>query len=268
MAKLTRPIFLLTDFGLDDTYAGQVKAVIAGIAPAASIFDLSHAVSPFAIEEGAWLLETALQALPANAVVLGVVDPGVGTVRREIVIASGGRLFVGPDNGLLSAAFGEGTPGLARTGSTDVRELCAPEFRRPHVSATFHGRDIFAPAAAHLANGVDYRMMGPPVTGVTVLPPFGATTGAPGELQAKVIHIDRFGNLITTVRAAQLFPSFEITVGATLIDRRVHTFAEAPEGLPFCHADSSGFIAIAVNCGSAAETLGARPGDAVTVRAR
>lgn len=267
MAEVNRPIFLLSDFGLASAFAGQVRAVIAGIAPGASVIDLAHDVSPFAVEEGAWLLETSLAVLPPGAVVMAVVDPGVGGARRELVVASGGHLFVGPDNGLLSAAFGDRLPGGTRP-ETDVRELCSPQFRRPHVSPTFHGRDIFAPAAAHLANGVDYRLLGPPMGDAAIFPAFAAAPGEHGELGGRVVHIDRFGNLITTIRPAQLFPRFVIEAGGAAVDSHVRTFSDAPEGVPFCYADSSGFIAIAVNEGSAAETIGLRRGDPVTVRAR
>ncbi|MBI2764598.1 MAG: SAM-dependent chlorinase/fluorinase [Chloroflexi bacterium] len=271
MAKVTRPIFLLTDFGARDHLVGQVRAVIASIAPAAAIHDLTHEVTPFAIDEGAWLLETSLPVLPANAVVLAVVDPGVGTARRGLVVAAGDRFFVGPDNGLLSPAFPdsqrEGNPS-APPGAPEVLELCATQFRRPHVSATFHGRDIFAPAAAHLANGLNYCHLGPDAPGPVLLPPFLGTPGEIGELHGHLIHIDHYGNAVTTIRAAQLFPSFALEAAGHVVDTHVHTFADAPHHVPFCYADSSGFLAIAVNQGHAASTLGLRRGDPVLVRAR
>lgn len=263
MAALTRPIFLLSDFGTRDTYAGQLRAVIATIAPGAPVFDLTHGVEPFAIDEGAWLLETALPALPANAVVLAVVDPGVGGERRAICVTMGGLAFVGPDNGLLSAALRDRESERAA-----IHELTAPQYQRQPVSPTFHGRDIFAPAAAHLANGLAPALLGAPVASALTLPSFEATTGSHGELHARVIHIDRFGNLITTVRAPQLFPSFALTVGETTVLWRVDTYVSAVGDAPFCHVDSSGFIAIACNGASAAERLGVRRGDPVLVRRR
>ena len=259
MEALTRPIVLLTDFGTRDQYVGQVKAVIAGIAPASPLIDLFHDVEPYAIDEGAWVLHTSLPLLPANAVVLAVVDPGVGSVRRPLVVSAGGRHFVGPDNGLLSAALQ--LPG-------EVRELSTPAWRRPLVSHTFHARDIFGPAAAHLAIGEDVRRAGPPVSDALGLPLFEATPRAMGELHGYVIHVDRYGSLITTVRSHQLFPRFTIEVGGRVVDERVHTFADAAAGRLFCHADSSGFIAIAMNQASAAAELGVRRGDAVVVRSK
>jgi S-adenosylmethionine hydrolase len=276
MARLNRPIVLLTDFGFRDSYVGQVKAVIAGINPMAHVIDLSHAITPFAIDEGAWTLETALSVLPKDAVVCAVVDPGVGTSRRPLVVPAEGRHFVGPDNGLLSAAFpaamrADAPPaGGAMTvpASVDARELCEPQFRRDSVSATFHGRDIFAPMAAWLSLGVAHAIVGPPVPEAVALPPFCGRPRAFGELEGSVIHIDRYGNLVTTIRAAELFPCFALEVGGAVIDTHVRTFATAPRGVPFCHADSSGFVAIALNQGSAAEALGVRRGDPVLVRCR
>ena len=268
MADLTRPIFLLTDFGTRDAYAGQVKAVIAGIAPHSPIIDLTHDVEPFAIDEGSWLLETSMSALPPDAVVVAVVDPGVDTARRGLLVLCEGRAFIGPDNGLLSCAF----PPELRDGrggaSLDVRELTDPRFHRATVSATFHARDIFGPVAAHIAAGLDHRLVGPPAATPVLLPPCCGQLPALGELRGEVVHIDRFGNLITTIRAAQLFPAFELQIAGRVIARQVRTFADAPPGEPFCHADSSGYIAIAVNQGSAVATLRVARRDPVVVRAR
>jgi S-adenosylmethionine hydrolase len=271
VAELTRPILLLTDFGLHDTYTGQVKAVIAGILPGATVIDLTHEVAPFAIAEGAWLLETALPAAPARAVVMAVVDPGVGTSRRALVVRSGERLFVGPDNGLLSCAFTDEDRergAYASAGAVEVHELWDPLWRRPEVSPTFHGRDIFAPAAAYLASGIDYRHMGPPAPNPALLPPFRGEPGPFGELRGYIVHVDRFGNAITTIRGTQLFPRFALDAAGQVIDTHVRTFSDAPGERPFCHTDSSGFIAIALNQGSAAAELGLRRGDPVVVRAR
>jgi S-adenosylmethionine hydrolase len=180
---------------------------------------------------------------------------------------------VGPDNGVLSAAFGFAMREAASAGGSkvsargiDVHELDSPQYKLPDPSATFHGRDVFAPAAAHLANGVDHRLFGPPVGEVVAFPPFTGRPGAMGELNGYVVHVDRYGNLITTVRAAELFPNFELTVGGVTIGTRVRTFANVAAGEILCHVDSSGFIAVAVNRGSAAETTGIRRGDAVLVR--
>ncbi len=245
---------------------GHVKAVIAGIAPRSAVIDISNEIEPFAIDEAAWMLEVTLPLLPRDALVVVVIDPGVGTTRRGLVVRRDGHCFFGPDNGVLSVVLrtsrGEPAKGC------DVRELCDPRFQRPAVSSTFHGRDIFGPAAAWVASGVDYRRLGPPVSEATVLPPFCAQPDGFGRLVGRIVHIDRYGNLVTTVRAAQLFPKFALEVADREIANHTRTFAEAPVGTLFCHADSSGFVAIAVNQGSASATLGARRGDAVVVHAR
>ena len=270
---MKRPIVRLTDFGLHDAYVGQLKAVIASIAPGAPVIDLMHDVEPYAIDEGAWCLETSLPVLPEDAVVCAIVDPGVGTARKGLVVASGGRHFVGPDNGLLSAAFEpaqreqaaeSGSPVPA--GTITVHELRSPQYALPMPSSTFHGRDIFAPAAAHLANHVDDRLFGPPLGEVVAFPPFAGRPGTMGELNGYIVHVDRYGNLVTTIRAAELFPHFELVVGGVTIVNRVRTFANVPEGQILCHADSSGFIAIAVHRGDASAVTGIRRGDPVLVR--
>lgn len=266
MEILEPAIFLLTDFGERDHYVGHLKAVIAGIAPRVPVYDISHGIEPYAVDEAAWMLEVTFPVLPEKAVVAVVVDPGVGTSRRPLGACRDGRYFFGPDNGVL-------TPVLRGRGreageECDIRELTAPQFRRAAVSSTFHGRDIFAPAAAHVAAGLDYRRLGPPVTDPVLLRPFEGEPEGFGRLRGHIIHIDRYGNLVTTIRATQLFPRFVIEACGREIDVHVRTFAEAPQGALFCHADSSGFIAIAVNQGSAANLIGARRGDPVLVRAR
>jgi S-adenosylmethionine hydrolase len=273
---MNRPIFLLSDFGTRDSYVGQVKAVLASIAPGSPVFDLTHDVEPYAVDEGAWLLETSLPYLPEDAVVFAVVDPGVGTARRALVVRAGGRHFVGPDNGILSGVLPfesrggiEGALGTAPVaGDVAIHELCSPQYRLSNASATFHGRDVFAPAAAHLAAGLDMRHCGPPLADMLAFPVFGGRPAGFGRREGYVVHIDRFGSLLTTIRAAELFPCFELTVGNVTIDRRVRTFANAGRGELFCHADSSGFIAVATNGGSAAQATGARRGDPVVLRCR
>lgn len=277
MDALTRPIVILTDFGLHDHYVGQVKCVLASIAPRSHLIDLSHAVEPYAVDEGGWMIETSLPVLPEDAVVLAVVDPGVGTSRRPIAVQSGRRTFIGPDNGLLSPAFPaemrRGLDGATRVMITNRDDLAVHEIRetaylRAAPSHTFHGRDIFAPAAAHVAKGLDLRRLGPAVSDVVLLPECCAEPQRFGELRGYVVHIDRYGNLLTTIRATQLFHSFELWINGTVIDHHVRTFADAPPNQPFCHVDSSGFIAIAMKEANVAEHLGVSRGAEVRVRAR
>ena len=266
------PIFLLTDFGTSDTYAGQVKAVLSSRAPGAPLVDLTHEVSPYAIDEGAWLLETALPYLPAPAVVLAVVDPGVGSERLPIAVhaTSGGdsaRYFVGPDNGLLSAAVPLGSrpsrPGpCPAPNGVEVRAIESPHARLETVSATFHGRDLFAPAAARIAVTADHESLGAPRDGLTLLPSFSGTPEG-ANLRGTVIHVDRYGNLVTTIRREQLPPDFTLDINGHRIEHVVRTFSAAPPGALACHVDSSGYLAIARREGNAAARTGAVRGDAV-----
>ena len=273
------PIVLLTDFGTRDTYVGQVKAVLTARAPGAPLVDLTHEVSPYAIDEGAWLLETALPFLPAPAVVLAVVDPGVGSKRAPIALRapvatdpSAVRYFVGPDNGLLSAA----APPAARPSAPgpcpvppalDVRAIENPEVRLSTVSATFHGRDLFAPAAAHIAVTGHHEALGPTRDEMTLLPPFaGRAEGT--TIRGTVIHVDRYGNLVTTIRKEQLPQDFTLDINGHRIESMVRTFSDAPPGSLACHIDSSGFLAIAEREGDAAARTGAARGDAVVLTPR
>src|SRR5919198_5551754 len=154
-----RPIVFLSDYGLEDEFVGICHAVIARVSPESTVIDLSHAVPPQDVLRGALLLGRSIRYLPADAVVLAVVDPGVGTPRRPVAVETteGGQLLVGPDNGLLSLAWAE------RSGVARAVEISQPEVILEPVSATFHGRDIFAPAAAHLASGSDLAALGPDV---------------------------------------------------------------------------------------------------------
>lgn len=273
------PIVLLTDFGTSDTYVGQVKAVLSARAPGAPLIDLTHEVSPYAIDEGAWLLETALPFLPAPAVVLAVVDPGVGSERLAIAVRASATgdpgsvgYFVGPDNGLLSPAAPPdarpSTPGRCPAPSgLDIRAIENPEARLSNVSATFHGRDLFAPAAAHIAVAGHHETLGPVHDELTLLPPFvGRTEGT--TIRGTVIHVDRYGNLVTTIRKEQLPQDFELDINDHGIEHMVRTFSDAPPGALACHVDSSGFLAIAEREGNAAARTGAARGDAVVLTPR
>jgi S-adenosylmethionine hydrolase len=258
------PVYLLTDFGTADTYVGQMKAVLNDIAPGVQVIDLTHEVAPFDIAQGAWLLETALPALPAACVVLAVVDPGVGSSRLPMAVHDGQRIFIGPDNGVLSAAFTaderrqrSGTPSAAHA-------ITNPVLQRAHISDTFHGRDIFAPAAARFASGFEPAEAGPGIAQPVMLPPFEGCVGPGGELAGEVISIDRFGTAITTIPQHQLPPRFT----ARVADRRIapgRTFSDVPAGEPVALVDSSGFLAIAINQASAAREFGLERRSPVTV---
>ncbi len=190
---MTRPcIALLTDFGTTDTYVGVVKAVIARLAPDTVTIDLTHAVPPGDVRNGAFQLWRSARYLPPGTVFLCVVDPGVGTARRPIAVRFADFIFVGPDNGLLTYV-------LAPDEHLAAVELAAPEYRLDRVSATFHGRDIFAPAAAHLARGIRLESLGPSIQDPIrfALPRLRLAEGV--KIEGEILHIDRFGNLVTSI---------------------------------------------------------------------
>lgn len=256
------PIAMLTDFGTRDGYPGIMRGVILGIAPASPIVDLTHEIPPQDIAAGAWVLSTAWRYFPAGSIFLAVVDPGVGSARRAVALRAGGRLFVGPDNGLLSLVTGHAP-------ADEVVALDSPRYQLPQPSATFHGRDIFAPAAAHLAAGVPLATLGSPLAPeslVTIALPAPHWEGE--TLAGQVLHVDTFGNLITSFAgpladALLSLPGVTFTLGGATISDRAATFATGPAGTPFALRDSSGHLAIAVRNGSASAQLGAARGTEV-----
>jgi len=206
-----RPVIgFLTDFGTTDHYVGVIKAVIAGIAPNALVIDISHAVPPQSVLAGQRLLRASVPYFLPGSIFLAVIDPGVGTTRRPMVLRSGGHTFVGPDNGLFTPWL----PGEAAI------ELTAAEYRLPQTSATFHGRDVFAPAAAHLALRVPTDRFGPALTDPVLLHPPQAQTREDGTIVGEVVYVDRFGNLITNIAGMTggkaLFGDRELPVVSTL----------------------------------------------------
>jgi len=250
-------ITLTTDFGTRDSYVAAMKGVILGIARHARLVDVSHEVAPHDVTEAALALEAAAPFFPAGAVHLAVVDPGVGTARRGLAVAAGGVLCVGPDNGLFTPMF--------ERGDWRAFELTAPEYRLRAVSRTFHGRDIFAPAAAHLALGLPPERLGPRVDDPVRLS-WPTVREAHGAVAGTVLHIDRFGNLVTSIRA-EAFESFgQVTVrfGGRALPF-VGTYGELTPGQAGALVGGSGRLEIAVREGSAALRLRARRGAPVVV---
>jgi len=255
-------VTLTTDFGLRDAYVAEMKGVMLGIAEAArrplALVDVTHEVEPHDITEGALALEAAAPYFPPGTVHLAVVDPGVGTARRGLALAAGGHVFVGPDNGLFTA--------FLEAGEWRAFELAEADYRLPFVSRTFHGRDVFAPAAAHVATGVDPARLGPPLSDPVRLawPEVHAVAGA---VAGAVVHADRFGNLITSIHARTLAPvngDLVIRVGGREVPL-VGTYGDLLVGRPGALIGSSGRLEIAVREGSAATLLRARRGTAVVV---
>lgn len=253
-------IALLTDFGAADGYPGIMKGVILGIAPDTQLVDLTHDIPPQDIATGAWVLQTAWRYFPVGAIFLCVVDPGVGSSRRPIALRLGEHTFVGPDNGLFSYLLA-GAEDQQCASPLRAVTLDNQRYHLPHASATFHGRDIFAPAAAHLARGASLASLGAPLDParlVTIAPPRPTWQGE--TLLAHILHIDHFGNLITDLGpaltdAAFSSPTLALQLGARTIAARAHTFADGPAGAPFALRDSSGHLAIVVRNGSAATLL-------------
>ena len=249
-------VSLLTDFGLRDTYLGQMKAVFLAVAPGTSLVDLTHAVPPQDVQAGAFLLAQGVEAFPAGSVHLAVVDPGVGSARRAVAArAQRGDLFVGPDNGLL-------VPALDRLGGVDSAvELREPSFwRLAAPSRTFHGRDIFAPVAGHLANGVPLERLGPVVD---LLRPFELAT--PRGLQGEVVYVDGYGNLVTNLAATTLPERYVVMLDQQPIQPQPHYQAVEPGEL-LALVGSSGLLEISARDGSAAAKTGASRGSRIEVQ--
>jgi S-adenosylmethionine hydrolase len=260
---LSAIITLTTDFGTRDAYVAEMKGVMLEIAASAGhtlhLIDVTHEVAAHDVTEGALALDGAVPYFPRGSVHLAVVDPGVGTARRGLVVRTDRALFVGPDNGLF-------TPFLEQSTPWDAWELQAEEYRLPSVSRTFHGRDIFAPAAAHLAAGVAPERFGPAMRDPVRLawPTVRAVAGA---VAGAVLHVDRFGNLVTSIRGEALD---DVGQGARirLAGRPlplVSTYGELEEGQAGALVGSSGRLEIAVREGSAAARFKARRGTPVVV---
>jgi len=274
-------ITALTDFGTADGYVGTMKGVILGIVPGARLVDISHQIAPQNVRQAAYVLYTAYPFFPPHTVHLIVVDPGVGSARRPIALRTPVGAFVAPDNGVLSYV-------IAREQVEAVVELSDPRYRLSQVSHTFHGRDVFAPAAAHVAAGVPIAALGPPVEDPVTFP-VPRLGIAPDAITGEVLHADHFGNVITSIGQLVwsgddllLEPAFEkderaqsarltsdaarvIVAGHEL--RGVHrTYAQKARGETLALVGSEGHLEIAVREGSAAQRLGLRPGDEVILR--
>ncbi len=249
-----RPIALLTDFGLADHYVGVLHAVIERESPGAVRIDLGHGLQAGDIWDACFQLRCAWPHLPADCVVMVVVDPGVGTGRRAVALTIGSRSLVAPDNGIISAV-----PGASDAAVLDWRRMGLNE-----PSKTFHGRDLFAPAAARLASGADVRDFGEEIETKTLMScplPDPVINGS--EIEGVILHVDRFGNLVTNVRGEDLGSSATAIWRAGRTSRRVATYGEARPDEVVLIEGSAGYMELAVDCGSAAEATGLERGDAV-----
>ena len=266
---MSRPIITLTtDFGQADGYVGAMKGAILGICPQATLVDVSHEIRPQAVRQAAYILGKTMPYFPPNAVHLVVVDPGVGSARRPIAVQTARSIYVAPDNGVLGWA-------LAHDPASSAVHLTEARFRLPEISATFHGRDIFAPAAAHLACGTDPREMGEmiPLAGLADLPALEPELQEDGSWQGEILNVDHFGNLVSSFRlpaadAQYAVPNsqFCVTVGKGRIGSLSRTFADVEAGELVAYVGSDGYLEIAVRNGNAAARLDVDAGDPIWVR--
>lgn len=262
-------ITLLTDFGNADYFVAAVKAVILSANPDALIVDITHEIPPQDIESAAFTLLAACSYFPAGTIHVGVVDPGVGSTRRPLLLKLGDQFFVGPDNGIFSYLL----ENHEKAGeAVEVFHLTNQEYFRHPVSATFHGRDVFAPVAAALSLGAKPNDLGSEITDLLRLAPLSAASTADGSISARIIHIDRFGNCVTNLTQNELTAG-TIAAGATLCvnGNEVKSFrnyfaaeADSKDKL-FAFWGSAGFLEIAVTNESAARLLHAKRGDVVLV---
>jgi S-adenosylmethionine hydrolase len=260
-------VSFVSDFGHQDWFVGVVHGVVLEISPRARIVDLTHEIPPGQVERAAFVLEAACPDLPAGTVNLAVVDPGVGTARRALAVRARGQLFVGPDNGILEWALSD--PGA------EVHALTAERWFRHPVSRTFHGRDVFAPVAAHLANGVPLDDFGPRVAD-PVRSPRAPVRAHDGDLLGRVMFVDRFGNALTNLTAASLAAAFpgvseealEVQIGSRHIRGLARSYGDAAIGTLVAIVGSSGRLEIAQVGGDAATRFGFGEGDPVLVSAR
>ncbi len=249
-------VTLLTDFGVADYFAGAMKGAVLAVNPGAQVVDLTHEIPAHDVEAAAFTLLAAYDAFPAGTVHVAVVDPGVGSARRPVVVAGGGHLFVGPDNGVFSYV-------CERAEGSCVFHATESRFFRVAVSATFHGRDVFAPLAGALSRGVKPESLGPLITDYARLPfptprRLDATT-----LEGSVIHVDHFGNCITNLPP---LPG-TIEVGGRPVTRG-RTYGEGLPGSPLALVGSAGLIELAVPGGRAADNLGIGVGAEVILQSK
>jgi len=257
-------ITLITDFGMEDGNVGVMKGVIYGINPCASIVDLSHDISPQDIAAAAYVLRRAYTYFPQGTIHVVVVDPGVGSARRALAVQTAQAFFVAPDNGVLTYVLQE----LREKGeNTRIINLTNPRYWLPQVSTVFHGRDIFAPVAAHISLGLEIDTLGEEIEDVLMLPPLALEMDH-GKIVGQVAHIDHFGNLLTNIPGSDLIAlgdRLTISVAQREIRGLRDTFSQGQTGQLIAYIDSSAHLAIGVVNGSAQQLLRSGVGESVEV---
>ena len=254
-----RIITLTTDFGTSDHFVGTMKGVILSIQPAAGIIDITHEIRPFDIPDGGFTIAQAHRFFPKRTIHVVVVDPGVGSTRRPLLAEMASQYFIAPDNGVLSMIFSRER--------AKVRHITNERYFLKPLSRTFHGRDVFAPVAAHLAAGVLPSRFGPVIQDHLKLDFDQPAHTAKRSWTGSILKIDRFGNIITNLHIDQ-FPqvktsAFELTIGLRAIKRLALTFTDCQPGELCALVGSSGFLEVSANQGSAAQLLGCGPGSPV-----
>lgn len=263
-------ITLTTDFGTRDSYVGVMKGIILGICPDARLVDITHEIPAQNVAAAALVVKTYVPYFPPGTVHLVVVDPGVGSARRALALATPEARFVGPDNGVFSTVWRTAHERWGRAAVQAV-ELTEPRFWRPQVSATFHGRDIFAPVAAHLAAGVALAELGPRLDTLVEAPVTEPEWGDDGSLRGQVVYIDHFGNCISNITSAHLErlgadEDLQVAVGNRPVGGVRRTYADVEPGTSLALLESNGRLEIAVRNGNASQLLGIVPGELVSVR--
>jgi S-adenosylmethionine hydrolase len=249
-------ITLTTDFGLSDPFVGIMKGVILGIAPNAQLVDITHDIRSYDILEAAFLIDSTYRYFPEETVHVVVVDPGVGSARRPMAARAKGHFFVAPDNGVLSLIL-----------ESEAYRIMNDSLFLNSVSQTFHGRDIFAPVAAHLSRGTPIESVGPRIIDF-IKRPLPRPRPQGDKLLGIVLRIDKFGNIITNLRRHDLGRDFTIRVAGLAITRLCTSFSEADPGEFFAVEGSTGFIELALNQGSAADRLKVERGAEIEVESR
>jgi S-adenosylmethionine hydrolase len=267
-SRTAAPIVLLTDFGFRDSYVGVMKGVIRKTCPDADVIDLSHNIMPQDVAEAAFVLAGAYAYFPEETVFVNVVDPGVGSDRKIVCMRANKQAFLAPDNGLLSIVANE-------TGADRFYEVSNSHYFLPKVSGTFHGRDIFAPVAAHIASGVPLSELGPRLSAVQQLKLRRPVYGTDGILRGEIVYVDHFGNLTTNISEQMLQATFrrslgemEVSVADTVIKGVRRAYADVEQGQLLALIGSSGYLEVAVNGGSAEKLLRCEKGDSVNLAAQ
>ncbi|HEX8287691.1 MAG TPA: SAM-dependent chlorinase/fluorinase [Pyrinomonadaceae bacterium] len=249
-------IALLTDFGTADYYVGAMKGVILSINSVARVVDITHEVSPQDIASASFILRACYGNFPQKTIFVAIVDPGVGSPRKAILVETEDYFFIAPDNGLLSFVFNEKK--IFR-----VFELTNEKFFLPRFSSTFHGRDIFAPCAAYLSNGTEPEEFGNEIKDFVCYQELKPQTSDENEIEATIINIDRFGNIVTNIKQENAPNDFVLSIDGNIIEKLYEYYSEAIDSEAFMIWGSAGYLEISVFKDSAAKKLAAQTGQKI-----